>query len=95
MPTQNTPVAQAHGNSGCQETLPASSSHSVNHQKPVNQNQGSQRECDRAGLSHCGPVAGGQEAGAQRHGQPDQLAGQAFHPPVVYVKDPLVKYLQR
>ena len=33
MPTQNTPVAQADGSSLLQETLPASKSHIVSHQK--------------------------------------------------------------
>lgn len=36
MPSQNTPVATADGNSLRQEILPARSNHMVNHQKPVN-----------------------------------------------------------
>ena len=36
MPSQNAPVATAHGNSLRQETRPPSRNHIVNHQKPMN-----------------------------------------------------------
>src|SRR5512140_123077 len=36
MPSQNAPVATAHGTSLRQETRPASKNHIVNHQKPMN-----------------------------------------------------------